>query len=113
MKATGLEPSAEEAMKSQIMKLTNVSSSTSAYILQALLAAQEKDRLDTLEGDQGKGNYELNPADVIDEEDLEESAGDQTLRQLSQTMKKVASMKKLDKLSPEKGAPETTEPTDK
>lgn len=35
-------------MKSQIMRLTNVSSSTSAYILQALLAAQEKDRLEEL-----------------------------------------------------------------
>lgn len=51
MKVTELEPSAEEAMKSQIMKLTNVSSSTSAYILQALLAAQEKDRLEVLDGD--------------------------------------------------------------
>jgi hypothetical protein len=29
----------EEGMKEQIMKLTNVSSSTSSYILQALLAA--------------------------------------------------------------------------
>lgn len=44
----------------------------------------------------GKGSYELNPADVIDEEDLEESAGDQTLRQLSQTVKKVESKKKLE-----------------
>lgn len=31
--------SQEELMKNQIMKLTNVSSSTSQYILQALLAA--------------------------------------------------------------------------
>ena len=61
------------------MKLTNVSSSTSAYILEALLAAQEKDRLEALL-EQGKVNYELNPADVINEEDLEESAGDQTMR---------------------------------
>jgi len=61
------------------MKLTNVSSSTSAYILEALLAAQEKDRLEALL-EQSKVNYELNPADVINEEDLEESAGDQTMR---------------------------------
>jgi len=32
-------------MKDEIMRLTNVSSSTSTLILQALLAAQEKDRL--------------------------------------------------------------------
>ena len=71
----------EDAVKSQIMRLTNVSSSTSAYILQALLAAREKDQLeDVLGGEQAKGSYELNPADVIDEEDLEESAGAETLR---------------------------------
>jgi hypothetical protein len=35
-------------MKDQIMKLTNVSSSTSAYILKALLAAQEKDRIEAM-----------------------------------------------------------------
>lgn len=79
------------------MRLTNVSNSTSAYILQALMAAQEKDRLEELqEGDQCKGNYELNPADVIDEEDLEESAGDQTLRQFSQSIKKVPSKEKVE-----------------
>ena len=38
----------EDAVKSQIMRLTNVSSSTSAYILQALLAAREKDRLEEI-----------------------------------------------------------------
>lgn len=60
------------------MRLTNVSSSTSAYILQALMAANERAILEEelLGADQGKINYELNPADVIDEEDLEESAGD-------------------------------------
>lgn len=80
------------------MRLTNVSNSTSAYILQALMAAQEKDRLEAmLELDQGKVNYELNPADVIDEEDLEESAGDQTLRQLSLSVKKVESKMKLER----------------
>ena len=47
--------------------------------MEALLAAQEKDRLETLL-EQSKVNYELNPADVINEEDLEESAGDQTMR---------------------------------
>lgn len=86
------------------MKLTNVSSSTSAYILEALLAAQEKDRLEALL-EQSKVNYELNPADVINEEDLEESAGDQTMRQLSQfsqTVKKVESKKKLEMLEASK-----------
>ena len=33
----------EQGMKEQIMKLTNVSSSTSSYILQALMAAQERE----------------------------------------------------------------------
>lgn len=70
-------------MKQHIMKLANVSSSTSDYILRAVLAAQEKERIEgmfDIDLDQGKLNYELNPADVIDEEDVEESAGDQTLR---------------------------------
>jgi hypothetical protein len=84
MKNSNLELQTEEAMKDQIMKLTNVSSSTSAYILQALLSAQEKERVESMfDEDQAKGQYDLNPADVINEEDLEESAGDQTLRQLS------------------------------
>lgn len=84
MKATSLDVQVAEDMRNEIMKLTNVSSSTSAYILQALLAAQEKERIGSMfDEDQAKGNYDLNPADVIDEEDLEESAGDQTLRQLS------------------------------
>lgn len=78
----GLPQTEEDAMKSQIMRLTNVSSSTSAYILQALLAAQKKDQIEEeLDREEpGKGNYELNPADVIDEEDIEESAGDLNLR---------------------------------
>ena len=38
----------EDDIKAKIMKLTNVSSSTSEYILQALLAAQEKDNLDAI-----------------------------------------------------------------
>ena len=101
-------------MKSQIMRLTNVSSSTSAYILQALLAAQEKDRIEELlEGEQAKVNYELNPADVIDEEDLEESAGDLTLRQLSQTVKKVESKKKLATLGELKAGKQDSQPSEK
>ena len=58
--------------------------------------------------DQAKGQYDLNPADIIDEEDVEESAGDQTLRQLSQTMKKVASKKNLEKPSGEKNLEESS-----
>lgn len=72
--------------------------------MEALLAAQEKDRLEALL-EQSKVNYELNPADVINEEDLEESAGDQTMRQLSQfsqTVKKVESKKKLEMLEASK-----------
>ena len=58
------------------MKLTNVSSTTSEYILKALMAAQEQDRKDAHK----ETMYEMNPADVINEEDVEESVGDMTAR---------------------------------
>lgn len=48
-----------DKVKTEIMRLTNVSSTTSQLILQALLAAQEKDKLEQAAA------YELNPADVI------------------------------------------------
>ena len=66
----------EDGMKAQIMKLTNVSSSTSSYILQALMAAQMKDT----EDDQKP--FELNPADIIKEEDYEESVDGMSYRKL-------------------------------
>jgi len=56
------------------MRLTNVSSTTSQLILEALLAAQEKDQQEQAAA------YELNPADVIKEEDYEESVGDMSHR---------------------------------
>lgn len=59
------------------MKLTNVSSSTSSYILQALMAAQEKDLLEE------QKQYELNPADIIKEEDYEESVDGMSYRKMS------------------------------
>ena len=68
------------------MRLTNVSSSTSHYILQALLAAQEKDKAD-LKKEQELLQYELNPSDVIKEEDLEESMGDLSTRKTSKLVK--------------------------
>lgn len=60
------------------MKLTNVSSSTSAYILQALLAAQEKDNqeIDDFQYNEDK-YYDLNSADIIKEEEFEESIGNE------------------------------------
>ena len=58
-------------VQEEIMKLTNVSSATSAFILKALIAAQEK----------GETDYDLDPADVIKEEEYEESSvGDLTNR---------------------------------
>ena len=48
------------------MKLTNVSSSTSSYILQALIAAQQREQ----ENDKP---FQLNAADIIKEEEYEES----------------------------------------
>lgn len=54
--------------------MTNVSQTTSEYILKALLAAKEKEK---------KEAFELNPADVIKEEDYEESMGDTSHRVLS------------------------------
>lgn len=59
-----------------------MSSSTSELILQALLAAQEKDILEAMK-EQDKANYELNPADIIAEEDLEESTGEMSFRKMS------------------------------
>lgn len=56
-----------------------MSNSTSELILQALLAAQEKDIAEALK-EQDKATYELNPADIIKEEELEESQGEMTLR---------------------------------
>ena len=50
------------------MRLTNVSSTTSQLILEALLAAQEKDCAEQACA------YELNAADIIKEEDYEESS---------------------------------------
>ena len=67
-------------VKSEIMRLTNVSSTTSQLILEALLAAQEKDRAGA---DQDAMQYQLNPADVIKEEDYEESVGDMSYRKSS------------------------------
>jgi hypothetical protein len=64
-------------MKERIMKMTNVSNSTSAYILKALLAAKERE---AAEDDQNY--YELNPADIIKEEDYEESVDGMSYRKL-------------------------------
>lgn len=63
------------------MRLTNVSSKTSAFILKALIEAQEQERLEA-----EHAAYELNPADVIKEEDYEESIGDMTHRKASSLM---------------------------
>jgi len=68
------------------MKLTDVSNSTSEFILQALLKAQQKDSMEVKKIEE-KLSYELNPADVIKEEDFEESLGEMSahkpLNQLS------------------------------
>ena len=55
------------------MKLTNVSSSTSSYILQALLAAQEREKED-------EKPFQLNAADIIQEEEYEESVDGMSFR---------------------------------
>jgi uncharacterized sporulation protein YeaH/YhbH (DUF444 family) len=64
-----------ERLKDQIMKMTDVSSSMSELILDALLVAQEKDHATATREDE-RAQYQLNPADVIKEEELEESMGD-------------------------------------
>ena len=63
-----------DKVKTEIMRLTNVSSTTSQLILEALLAAQEKDNAEQACA------YELNEADVIKEEDYEESVGEMSFR---------------------------------
>ena len=64
------------------MKMTNVSSSMSELILDALLVAQEKDKKEVME-EEDRAQYQLNPADVIKEEELEESMGDQSFRKMA------------------------------
>ena len=63
----------EQGMKEQIMKLTNVSSSTSSYILQALMAAQEREQED-------EKPFQLNAADIIQEDEYEESVDGMSYR---------------------------------
>lgn len=91
----------EDDIKAKIMKLTNVSSSTSEYILQALLAAQEKDNLDAII-EEDRIQYELNPSDVIKEEEYEESTlGDITSRKETSQMEKMNSNNQLVNINTE------------
>ena len=60
-------------IREEIMKITgSKNESTSSYILKKLLTQQEMEQIDILR-DQERIHYELNPADIIKEEDYEES----------------------------------------
>lgn len=74
------------------MKLTNVSSKTSAFILKALIEAQEIERQEA-----EQAAYELNPADIIQEEDYEESIGDITQRKASGSLMALGDLSKSAK----------------
>ena len=74
------------------MKMTNVSSSMSEQILEALLKAQEKEKLEAIKEEE-RVQYQLNPADVIKEEELEESMGDLSFRKIGLSKLSNANLK--------------------
>lgn len=88
-----------DAIKSKIMALTNVSSSTSEFILKALLAAQAKEQSGAQETVEEEVEeeiqaYQLNPADIIKEEEFEESMGEPSHRNVRSKLSNKVTFRK-------------------
>ena len=82
----------EDGEKTEIMALNNEpSASTSQMILDALVA-RENIKLESA----GQASYDLNPADIIQEEEQEESVGDTTSRMRSGKASKLRSVSNSD-----------------